>query len=137
MNARQNKSMELKLLVVRTSDPKRLADFYSLFDINFDYHRNGNSPFHYGGEIGNVLMEIYPLSKKQLRADTNLRTGFSVDDFDAVIERLKSANVIFDSEPKETELALWLLSLTQTTVKLNYIRNNYKYKPPVQASTLE
>ena len=95
--------MELKLLVIGSSDPKRLADFYSLFNIEFTYHRHGNSPFHYGGKIGAVLLEVYPLSKNQLNADVNLRIGFSVDDFDIAVERLKLANVKFDVEPKETD----------------------------------
>ncbi len=55
--------MELKLIVIRTSDPERLASFYSLLGLVFDYHKHGNSPFHYGATIGQTVLEIYPLAK--------------------------------------------------------------------------
>ena len=115
--------MELNLLVIRTGDPKRLADFYSLFNIAFSYHRHGNSPFHYGAKIGEVLLEIYPLSKNQQGADINLRTGFSVDDFDTVIERLKLANVKFDVEPKETDFGFMAVIFDPDGRKIELYKN--------------
>lgn len=115
--------MELNLLVIRTADPKRLADFYSLFNIAFSYHRHGNSPLHYGAKLGNVLLEIYPLSKTQPSADLNLRTGFSVDDFDAVMERLKLANVIFDVEPKETDFGFMAVIFDPDGRKIELYKN--------------
>jgi lactoylglutathione lyase len=95
--------MKLKLLVIRTADPKRLAEFYSLFNLAFTYHRHGNSPMHYGAAAGRVLLEIYPLSKNQRAPDLSLRTGFKVDNFDETIMRLRKENVVFDIEPAETE----------------------------------
>ena len=82
--------MDLRLIVLRTSDPKRLADFYSLLGLTFDYHKHGNSPFHYGASIGELVLEIYPLTKSQTEPDKHLRLGFGIDDFDETIKSLKS-----------------------------------------------
>jgi len=98
--------MELNLIVIRTSDPKRLAEFYSLFNLEFTYHQHGNSPFHYGGHIGKVLLEIYPLTKGQENPDLSLRLGLTLDDFENVIEKLRSADVVFASGLGETEFGI-------------------------------
>lgn len=95
--------MDIRLLVLRTSDPKRLADFYGLFGLNFDYHRHGNSPFHYSASIGQTVLEIYPLTKNQTEADKNLRLGFGVGNFDQTISTLKELDVKFSVEPTQTD----------------------------------
>ena len=98
-------TMDLNLVVIRTNDPKRLAEFYAFFDLQFTYHQHGNSPFHYGGYVGKVLLEIYPLAKNQEQPDLNLRLGFSIDDFESVIEKLKLNNITV-SDPLKTEFGV-------------------------------
>jgi predicted enzyme related to lactoylglutathione lyase len=95
--------MELRLIVLRTSDIKKLSEFYSLFGFTFEYHSHGNSPFHYSTIIEKTVLEIYPLTKSQIEADRNLRLGFAVDDFEEVIKRLKENRVVFSLEPAQTE----------------------------------
>jgi len=95
--------MDLRLLVLRTSDPKRLADFYSLLGLIFDYHKHENSPFHYSATIGHTILEIYPFTKSQTEADKNLRLGFGIDYFDQTILTLKQWKVPFLLEPSQTE----------------------------------
>jgi len=95
--------MNLRLLVLRTPDPKRLADFYSLLGLAFDYHKHGNSPFHYSAMIGQTVLEIYPLTKSQTEADKNLRLGFGIDNFETVIEGLKESGIVFSQEPTQTD----------------------------------
>jgi predicted enzyme related to lactoylglutathione lyase len=90
-------------LVLRTSDIKKLADFYSLFGLTFHYHKHGNSPFHYSATIGLTVLEIYPLTKSQTAADKNLRLGFGIDNFDETIETLKKLEVPFSLEPTQTD----------------------------------
>ncbi len=94
--------MEIRLIVLRTSDTKRLADFYSLLGLNFDFHKHGNSPFHYAASIGQTVLEIYPLAKNQSEADKNLRLGFGIDNFDETILKLKAQQVSFLLEPTQT-----------------------------------
>ena len=101
--------MNLQLLVLRTSDPERLAEFYNLLGLTFEYHKHGNSPYHYSGLLGEATLEIYPLSKNQIEVDKNLRLGFGIDNFEAVIERLKESHIKFSSEPTQTEFGFMAL----------------------------
>jgi len=95
--------MDIRLLVLRTSDIKKLADFYSLLGLTFEYHKHGNSPFHYSAKIGKAILEIYPLTKNQVEADQNLRLGFAIDNFDETIKMLKQLDTPLSSEPAQTD----------------------------------
>lgn len=71
--------MDNRLSVLRTGDTIRLADFYSLSGLAFDYHKHGNSPLHYSETIGKTVLEIYPLTKSQNEPVKYLRLGLSID----------------------------------------------------------
>jgi len=53
--------------------PKQLAEFYEQLGTAFEYHRNGNGPFHFSAHVGPTILEIYPLAKSQEQADKLLR----------------------------------------------------------------
>jgi hypothetical protein len=95
--------MEIKLLVLRTGNTKKLSDFYCLLGLTFDYHKHENSPYHYSANLGQTVLEIYPLVKIQTEADRHLRLGFSIDNFDAIILKLKALHVPFLLEPAQTD----------------------------------
>ncbi len=95
--------MDIRLLVIRTGDTKRLADFYSLLGLTFVYHKHGNSPFHYSATIGQTVLEIYPLATSQSEPDRSLRLGFGIDDFDEKVRKLKGLEVTFSLEPIQTD----------------------------------
>jgi lactoylglutathione lyase len=95
--------MELRLLVVRTPDMARLADFYSLLGLTFDYHKHGKSPYHYSATLGSTTLEIYPLAKGQTEADKDLRLGFAVNNFETIIKLLQEKETEFLSEPMQTD----------------------------------
>lgn len=95
--------MELKLMVIRTGDPEKLAGFYTLLGLTFDYHKHGNSPYHYAATIGHTVLEIYPLAKGQDAADKHFRLGFGIEDFDNKIAILKENQAIFSVEPTQTD----------------------------------
>ncbi len=95
--------MDIRLLVLRTGDMKRLADFYGLLGFTFDHHQHGHSPLHYSATIGQTVLEIYPLAKGQAEPDKHLRLGFGIDNFDERVAYLKAVNIPFVSEPIETE----------------------------------
>jgi len=95
--------MEIRLLVIRTSDIAKLADFYTLLGLTFDYHKHGKSPYHYSAPVGNTILEIYPLAKNQTEADNELRVGFALDNFENTITTLKEKGVEFVSEPMQTD----------------------------------
>ena len=102
--------MEIRLIVIRTSDQKRLADFYSLLGLSFDYHKHGNSPMHYSTTIGTLVLEIYPLSKSQTEIDKNLRLGFAIDNFEETLKVLNTKQIAF-SEPILTEFGFLTILL--------------------------
>lgn len=95
--------MEIRLLVIRTLEIARLADFYALLGFTFEYHKHGKSPYHYSAPVGNTTLEIYPLAKGQTEADKELRVGFALDDFENTMATLKDRGVEFVSEPMQTD----------------------------------
>jgi catechol 2,3-dioxygenase-like lactoylglutathione lyase family enzyme len=95
--------MDIRLLVVRTGAPQQLSEFYSLLGLSFEYHRHGQSPYHYSTTIGTTILEIYPLAKGQTEADKHLRLGFEIDNFEAIIGTLRQADVHFFNEPAHTD----------------------------------
>jgi lactoylglutathione lyase len=99
--------MDIRLLVLRTGDIKKLADFYILLGFNFTYHQHDKSPFHYSAQIGQTVVEIYPLAKSQLVPDNHLRMGFGIDDFTITIQKLQEVGIKFLMEPAQTEFG-WM-----------------------------
>lgn len=116
--------INFRLLVLRTDDQKRLADFYTQFGLTFDYHQHGNSPFHYTAEIDQMVLEIYPLEKNQEKPDTSLRLGFGIDHFDDVVFKLKENQVRFILEPKETEFGFMTIITDPDGRKIELYKNN-------------
>jgi predicted enzyme related to lactoylglutathione lyase len=95
--------MELRLFVLRTSNTEKLAEFYSHLGLSFDYHKHGNSPFHYSATLGKTVLEIYPLAKNQIEADKNIRIGIEINNFDETISKLKELQIPFSLEPTQTD----------------------------------
>jgi len=95
--------MNINLLVIRTDQPKELAEFYRQLGMQFDYHQHGKGPWHYSAEIEELVFEIYPLMKNQTSPDTSLRLGFTVEHLDALIGQLKERKVEIIGAPKASE----------------------------------
>jgi lactoylglutathione lyase len=68
----------LRLLVLRTKQLERLRDFFQLLGVSFVAERHGNGPLHYAGELGGVVLELYPLAPDVHAEDPLTRLGFSV-----------------------------------------------------------
>ncbi len=101
--------MEIRLLVLRTGDTKKLADFYSLLGANFEYHKHDNSPYHYSAKTGSAILEIYPLTKHQAEADKSLRLGFEINNFEEVLHTLKE-NKTPTTEPAQTNFGFMTIT---------------------------
>lgn len=95
--------MKWKLLVLRSPNPALLMQFYSTLGLDFDYHQHGKGPMHYAAQLGEMVLEIYPLAKGQNAADLHLRLGLEVADFEQVLERLTQQNVRILQVPHQTE----------------------------------
>jgi len=102
--------MKIKLIVIRTQDPENLANLYSLLGLSFEYHKHGNSPYHYSVVLEGVVLEIYPLMKAQAEADKYLRLGFEIDEFDSRIALLNSKGFLF-SEPIQTDFGIMAITI--------------------------
>lgn len=99
--------MQLKLLVIRSANPTQLAQFYTQLGCTFEQHRHGKGPMHYSCTIDKMVLEIYPLAKGQVAADPNLRFGFEIEEFDAVLEKLIEQGAKLIEAPYESEFG-WL-----------------------------
>lgn len=95
--------MEIALIVVRTATIEKLVSFYTLLGFEFENQQHGNGPLHYSASVGKGVLEIYPLAKGQSQADSNLRLGFRINNFENIINELKEAEVNFAMEPASTE----------------------------------
>ncbi|MEM7370373.1 MAG: VOC family protein [Bacteroidota bacterium] len=77
--------MKNNLVVVRTTNPGRLADFYQLMGWSFEYHRHGKGPFHYSTEKDGWVFEIYPAKKATLESHS-VQLGFELKGMDRFLE---------------------------------------------------
>lgn len=80
----------LNLLVLRSPDARRLADFYSRLGLAFERHRHGTGPIHFATELGGSVLEIYPLDSPG-SATAAVRLGFAVADVDKSFAELVAA----------------------------------------------
>ena len=94
--------MQLNLVVIRSSDMKSLAGFYStLFNKELELHRHGNGPEHYGTELDGLIFEIYP--KRSESDDTSaMRFGYIVENVDSAITRVQQYPINIVSEAKDS-----------------------------------
>ena len=99
--------MQLKLLVIRSSNPTQLAQFYTQLGCTFEQHQHSKGPLHYSCTIAQTVLEIYPLAKGQVAADPNLRLGFEIEQFELVLEKLIAQGAKLIQAPYESEFG-WL-----------------------------
>jgi hypothetical protein len=52
--------VRLSLIVLRSPDPERLAEFYARAGIPMHPEQHGGGPRHFAGAIGASVLEIYP-----------------------------------------------------------------------------
>lgn len=76
----------MNLIVLRSSDIDRAAEFYSQMGMLFTKHRHGRGPEHYTSSINGFVFELYPLGDHPPTIGT--RIGFSVDDVDSIVPLL-------------------------------------------------
>ena len=95
--------VSLQLIVIKTNKLPELVKFYSALGLVFDHHRHGNGPLHFSAAAGATVLELYPLPKGIASPDATTRLGFTVQDLDGVLRRLKEMNTSVVTEPVVTE----------------------------------
>lgn len=96
--------MKLNLIVIRTQQLEKQAKFYEKLGIKFQYHKHGNSPYHYSADLDGTVFEIYP-TKNENSVNRSTRLGFQVKDLDQLIENLEVTEV--ESIIKYPEPTTW------------------------------
>ncbi|MFO0843743.1 MAG: VOC family protein [Gemmataceae bacterium] len=96
----------LRLLVLRTRQLERLRDFFRPLGVTFTPERHGTGPLHYAGEVGGVVLELYPLPEAARPDDHLTRLGFSVRDLASALHEFEAAGVAVVSGARETEWGL-------------------------------
>ncbi|SKC46964.1 hypothetical protein SAMN05660236_0810 [Ohtaekwangia koreensis] len=72
----------------------------------FENHRHGTGPLHYTATLDNIVFEIYPLPKDKEKSDDTLRLGFTVDNLNDLILKLKSAGGKIIKDPHHDRMGI-------------------------------
>lgn len=91
----------LHLLVLKTRQIDRLAEFYSALGLTFTEEKHGDGPRHYAAQVGDLVLELYPLAEDGKGVDTT-RLGFAIPDLDATLRTLALTGAAVVSGPKPT-----------------------------------
>ncbi len=91
----------LNLVVLRSGDMERAAEFYGCLGLGFSRHRHGKGPEHFAAEAGGVVFEIYPLARDG-SSTLGTRIGFSVGSLDDALEALAGFPAAVISPPADS-----------------------------------
>jgi hypothetical protein len=95
-------NITLNLIVLRSPDMPRAAEFFSRLGLQFIEHQHGSGPEHYAAELGGGVFEIYPL-KASGPSTLGTRIGFSVPSLDSAVASLSDYPGAIVSPPKDSE----------------------------------
>ena len=96
----------LKLLVLKTRQVERLRAFYQAIGIELAEEKHGDGPWHFAGQAGDAILEVYPLPSAAKTEDATIRLGFVVEKLAEVVQALRDAGAAVVHEPKETAWGL-------------------------------
>jgi len=91
----------INLLVLRASEPERLARFYGALGLDFQKERHGAGPEHHACAIGGSTFEIYPL-QPGAAGTRGTRLGFAVASVADAVQAALSADGVVLSPPRMT-----------------------------------
>lgn len=90
----------LNLVVIRSTDIDRTADFYRQLGLTFTEERHGNGPRHFAAILDGLVLEIYP-ARDATQVDSSTRLGFGTTEFAAVMHRLIQSGAEFSESPAD------------------------------------
>jgi len=85
---------EIDAIIIRSEDPKNLADFYQKLGIELTEEDHGNG-VHYGARLGRIHFAIHA------GRSGNQSVSFSLDDVDGAITELKESGAKVTLEPTD------------------------------------
>lgn len=92
----------LNLVVLRSPDIDRAADFYRQMGLLFTRHSHGTGPQHFSSEVSGIVFEIYPLTATS-PPTTGTRIGFRIDSVDEVVPMLVELGAVVLTHPTDSE----------------------------------
>ncbi len=96
----------LSLVVLKTRQVEALRRFYGTLGIELAEERHGKGPVHFAGQVGDVVLEVYPLPDDGTLADTSTRLGFSVARLVEVVLALKALDTPIVTDPQASQWGL-------------------------------
>ena len=96
----------LSLVVLKTRQVDALRKFYGSLGIELAEEQHGKGPVHFAGQVGDVVLEVYPLPDDGTPADASTRLGFTVARLAEVVEALKALDTPVVTEPQATQWGL-------------------------------
>jgi lactoylglutathione lyase len=89
------------LLVLRSPDIHRAAEFYRALGLLLVLERHGNGPEHYSSSVNGFVLELYPLAAGGA-ATTATRLGFNVDSVDELVPLVRESGAEVVSGPHDS-----------------------------------
>lgn len=96
-----NPSPSFSLLVIKTHQRETLCRFYETMGITFTEEQHGKGPVHSVGQLGEMVIEIYP-QHPDATTDATTRLGFQVESLDTVLGNLAKQGAKVSTTPKMT-----------------------------------
>lgn len=94
--------LRLNLVVIRSPDIERAAEFYRTMGIRFVRHSHGSGPEHYSADVDGLVFELYPLLSKSLPT-VGTRIGFQVNSVDSLVPMLVEMGAKLVNPPCDAE----------------------------------
>ena len=95
-------TVSINLVVLRSPDIEKSAEFYILLGLQFTRHQHGTGPEHFAAELGGGVFELYPASPDG-PSTLGTRIGFSVPSLDTTIAALSAYPSVVISPPKDSQ----------------------------------
>lgn len=92
----------LNLVVLRSPDIDRAAEFYRSLGLQFTKHAHGKGAEHYSSVLTGLVFEIYPLTAKSTPT-TSTRIGFNVGEVDHLVKVIEALGAEIVSPPEDSE----------------------------------
>lgn len=107
--------LAINFIVLSCSDIEQSKLFYEKLGLNFSKEQHENGPIHYAGNLGHVILELYP-SSKRFPVEKSVRLGINIENVDLLREqpniKLKQINMtLFSVEDPDGRI----IFITQTT----------------------
>lgn len=95
--------VSLRLLVLKTRQVDKLRAFYQAIGIDLHQEQHGSGPIHFAGQLGDVVLEVYPLPNNTAHVDDTTRLGFAVANITGVVEALQITGTPAVTQPNAAE----------------------------------